>query len=169
MKRSRDELSAEQVNAGRRMREEHGASWYRIGQTLGCDSKTIRRALDPLYDEHMRAARARRRKSLADKRGPVDVKARCAAFKAKPSHRRPQRKMSDYESTGEEDNARRRATKQDGRFADAMTAAIRASTETCPIGVDTRPGTHSPQLIEARSNLARTIFGSSSQMCADVA
>ncbi len=169
MKRSGDELSAEQVNAGRRMREEHCTSWYRIGRTLGCDSKTIRRALDPQYDEHMRVARARRRKSLAEKRGPVDVKARCAAFKPKASHKRPQRKMADYESTGEEENARRRATKQDGRFADAMTAAIRANAETCPIGVDTRPGTCSPRLIEPRSNGLRTVSGSAAQMCADFA
>lgn len=160
-------LTAEQVEAGRRMREEHGTSWYQVGRNLGCDHDTIRRALDPLYDERRRAARAKRWQTRKDK--GLTVKERCAQFKPKTSHKRPQRKMADYESTAEETSARRRATRQDTAFIDAMTKAVMTEREACPIGVDTRPGTHSPRLVEPRSNGARTLFGSSSQMCADFA
>lgn len=163
-----DTLSAEQVEAGRRMREEHGTSWYRIGRTLGCEPKTIRRALDPTFDERMRVARNLRRKTLDAKRG-IDVKARCAEFRPKRSFKRPQRKLADYESITEEVTARRRATKQDIAFIDAMTKAVRMERETCPIGVDTRPSTHDPKFVPARGNALMSVTGSHAQMCADFA
>lgn len=164
----RDSLTAEQVHAGRRMREEHGTAWYTIGKNLGCDPETIRRALDPQFAELRREAQAKRLKTRYEKMTLGGVVRRCATFRPKRSLVRPKAtEERDYEPTTEERSARSRATKRDEAFVNAMTKAVRMERENCPIGVDKRPGTVSPRLMDSNSNLARTLFGSSAQMCAD--
>lgn len=162
----RDALTAEQVTAGRRMREEHGAAWYRIGKSLGCDPETIRRALDPGFAEMRREAQAKRLKTRYEIQTLGGVVRRCAAFRPKQSFKRPQQDVDDYEPTSDEESARRKATKQDDAFVAAMTKAIERKRETCPTGVDTKPSTRSPRVIVAH-NLNQTFTGSAAQLCAD--
>lgn len=167
----RDALTAEQVSAGRRMREEHGTSWYAIGRSLGCDPETIQRALDPQFAERKRAANAKRLATRHERRKRLTNLGakKYAEPKAKRSERLTRAERHDSESNIDEASARRSAVRQDVAFVDAMTKAVRMERETCPIGVDTRPSTTDPKFVSSRGSGLLSINGSPAQMCADVA
>lgn len=161
MPKAKSTLSQAQIDEARRLRYTEAMPWHKIAKTLGCDNASIQREINPNYEPDKRW-----RKQKVKLQGIRDD---VASSVAKQSVARPRAEDDDFEGGSEERYARRKCVKSDDAFVHAMTIAVRTKRETAPIGVDTRPGTHSPRLVESRSNGLRTVTGSAAQMCAELA
>lgn len=161
MPKAKTTLSQEQIAEARRLRYSEAMPWHKIAKALGCDNASIQREINPNFDPTKRWRK--------NKQDLQSIRDDVSANVSKRNYSRPSADDADFEGGSEERHARRKTVKCDDAFVHAMTVAVRTKRECAPIGVDHRPGTHSPMLMVARSDGQRTIIGSSAQMCADIA
>lgn len=161
MPKAKSTLSQEQIDEAYRLRYVEAMPWHKIAKALGCDNASVQREINPNYD-----ADRRWRKQKVELQG---IRDKVASDIAKPTRVRQRAEDEDFEGGSEERHARRKTVKSDDAFVHAMTVAVRTKRERAPIGIDTRPCTDDPKFVSTCSADVRSIYGSTAQMCADIA
>lgn len=139
-----------------------GWAWQRIAQDIKCDAGTIRRAIDPKWDETRRGIQR-----ILNKRYKEAQAARRADQQAMKVRRRLDLNPGRLATT-ETNETNKRAIRENDAFRRAMLHALHSKQERCPVGVDTRPSSPDGRFHPARYIPTFSSTGSPAGMCAEL-